>query len=73
MDGRNDGAGAAAEMPSDDVEIRDEVRVAEEQSDDERLNETTDKVFESFSEPHESDPIGNSENDTELRHGQHRP
>jgi hypothetical protein len=72
MDGRNDGAGAAAEMPSDDVEIRDEVRVAEEDSDDEGLNETTDQVFESFSEPHESDPIGNSEHDTEPRHDQHR-
>ena len=73
MDGRNNGAGAAAEMPSDDVEIRDEVRVAEEESDDEGLNDTTDEVFESFSDPHESDPVGDSEDDTESRHDQHRP
>lgn len=70
MNGRSDRAGAAAEMPSDDVEIRDEVRRAEEDS-DERLNETTDEVSESFSDPHDGLPIEASEDDTEPPHDQH--
>lgn len=69
MNGRSDGAGAAAEMPSDDVEIRDEVRVAEENS-EERLNETTDEVSESSSDPHAGLPVEASEDDTEPPHDQ---
>jgi len=73
MDAREpyEGAGGDAEMPSDDVEIRDEPRVAEETDDGERADEdwgagsTPGEVREPFSDVRDDDLIEVGEGDTD--------